>query len=282
MSEAQLAVGPVAEAIDQGRIGSRLYLYANYHCNLACSYCLTESAPDADARIMPSERIEAIARQAPALGFRGLGVTGGEPFLVSDMPELLVRLSDILPVVVLSNGTLFSNARLERLRPLGGRDLRIQISLDSSDPVANDEMRGPENFRKVVEAIPKLVEMGIGVRIASTREFVDEDDMAALCELHRALGVPDEEHLVRGVVRRGRAATNGMGEPAGSDELAPELTLTADGAFWSPFAPTVVGGRLDVDLLVTRAIDPLHVPATALVDLVAGRGFAGPIDDRFT
>jgi MoaA/NifB/PqqE/SkfB family radical SAM enzyme len=282
VSASDLTTTRVAEAIAQGRIGSRLYVYANYHCNLACSYCLTESAPDVPARMLSPDRIEAIAAQAPVLGFRGLGVTGGEPFLVSEMPELLLRLTDILPVVVLSNGTLFSNARLDRLRPLGGRDVRIQISLDSSDPVANDEMRGPENFRKVVEAIPKLLEMGIGVRIASTRGFVDEDDMAALCELHRALGVPDEEHIVRGVVRRGRAATNQMGEPAGSDELAPELTVTADGSFWSPFGPTVTGGRLDVDLLVTRAIDPLEVPATALVDLVAGRGFAGPIDDRFT
>ncbi len=282
MSEAHLASGPVAEAIEQGRIGSRLYFYANYHCNLACSYCLTESAPDVATRLLPPDRIEAIAAQAPALGFRGFGVTGGEPFLVSEMPELLLRLSDIMPVIVLSNGTLFSDARLLRLRPLAGRDLSIQISLDSSDPVVNDDMRGPANFRKVVEAIPKLVDMGIGVRIASTREFVDEDDMAALCELHRTLGVPDEDHLVRGVVRRGRAATNGMGAPAGTDELAPELTVTADGAFWSPFGPTVLGGTLDVDLLVTRAVDPLGVPATALADLVAGRGFAGPIDDRFT
>jgi sulfatase maturation enzyme AslB (radical SAM superfamily) len=23
----------------------RLWLYANYHCNLACRYCLTDSAP---------------------------------------------------------------------------------------------------------------------------------------------------------------------------------------------------------------------------------------------
>ena len=60
--------------------------------------------------------------------------------------------------------------------------------------------------------------------------------------------------VVRGVVRRGRALTEGLGEPARIVELGPELTITDDGAFWSPFAPTVVGGRLDTDLLVTRAI----------------------------
>ena len=65
-------------------------------------------------------------------------------------------------------------------------------------------------------------------------------------------------------------------------ELAPELTITADGAFWSPFAPTVVGGRVDTDLLVTRAVSPLARPAAALVDLVNDTGYEGPVDDRFT
>ena len=46
------ATGPVAEAIEQGVIGSRLWFYANYHCNLACSYCLTESAPDVALRAL--------------------------------------------------------------------------------------------------------------------------------------------------------------------------------------------------------------------------------------
>ncbi len=33
------------EAIAAGTIGSRLWFYTNYHCNLACSYCLTGSSP---------------------------------------------------------------------------------------------------------------------------------------------------------------------------------------------------------------------------------------------
>ena len=50
-----------------------------------------------------------------------------------------------------------------------------------------------------------------------------------------------------------------------------ELTLTADGAFYSPFAPTVVGGRLDTDLLVSRTTAPLKTPAETLVRIVEGR-----------
>ncbi len=144
----------------------------------------------------------------------------------------------------------------------------IQISLDHADPIENDEMRGPENFRKVVEAIPRLVERGIGVRIATTLEdpdAVDPEQQERLCELHRSLGVPDEDHVVRPIINRGRAKSNEIGVLAGFEQLEPELTLTADGAFYSPFAPTVRGGRLDTDLLVSRATAPVSAPAGALL-----------------
>jgi MoaA/NifB/PqqE/SkfB family radical SAM enzyme len=129
-------------------------------------------------------------------------------------------------------------------------------------------MRGPENFRKVLDAVPRLVERGIGVRIATTvadPDAVDPEERERLCELHRALGVPDEDHVVRPIVHRGRAVANELGVLAGFEQLEPELTLTADGAFYSPFGPTVRGGRLDTDLLVSRTTAPLRRPAEALL-----------------
>jgi MoaA/NifB/PqqE/SkfB family radical SAM enzyme len=272
----------IRAAIEEGRLGDRLWFYSNYHCNLACSYCLSGSAADVPRRELDAERVLALAGEARELGFTGIGVTGGEPFLLPGMPQLLLDLSALLPTVVLSNGTLFAGARLEKMRPLAGRDVRVQISLDRSEAIANDEMRGPENHRKVVEAIPQLVGMGVGVRIATTLAYTDEDDLAALCALHRSWGVPDEDHVVRGVIRRGRARTEGLGEEAGIDRLMPELTITADGVFWSPFAPTVTQGRLDTDLMVGRGSRTLREAANALVATIDRSPHTGPVDDRFT
>jgi len=260
----------VADAIGEGRIGGRLWLYANYHCNLRCSYCLTESAPGVDRRLLSPEAMLRRAGEARELGFTALGVTGGEPFLLDWMPELIAELARILPVIVLSNGTLFTGRRLVALEPLGQLPVRIQISLDRPEPEVNDEMRGPENFAKVVAAIPRLVERGIRVRVATTLadpSTYDPAERERLCALHRALGVGDEDHVVRPIVRRGRAQSGDLGVAAGFAELEPELTLTADGAFASPFGPTVHGGRLDTDLLVTRTTAPLSVPAGTLARL---------------
>ena len=264
----------VAAAIDRGEIGGRLWFYANYHCNLRCTYCLTESAPQVTRRELGREQIVERAREAGELGFTALGVTGGEPFVLDYMPELIATLGAELPTIVLSNATVFNDRRLREMEPLADLPVHVQISLDHPDPEDNDEMRGPENFRKVVEAIPRLVERGIGVRIATTLEDPDAADpheMERLCELHRSMGIPDEDHVVRPIINRGRALSNDLGVLAGFEQLEPELTLTADGAFYSPFAPTVRGGELDTDLLVSRTTRPLREPAEMLARIAGSR-----------
>ena len=256
---------PVAVAVAEGRIGGRLWLYANYHCNLTCTYCLTESAPGVARRQLPVERMAEIAAEARSAGFTALGVTGGEPFLVAGMARALAAMAAELPTLVLSNGTLFTPRLLAELAALDRLDCAVQVSLDSADPSVNDEMRGPRNFAKVVEAIPRLRERGIRVRVATTADAIEPDALARLCELHRSLGVGDEDHVVRPIVRRGRAVDHGLGVDAVLADLPAELTITADGAFWSPFGPTVHGGRLDTDLLVTRTTRPLSIPAEAML-----------------
>jgi len=215
-------VTAMAGAIARGEVGGRLWFYANYHCNLRCTYCLTESAPEVTRRELGREQIVERAREGRELGFTALGVTGGEPFVLEYMPELIAALGSELPTIVLSNATVFNDRRLREMEPLADLPVQVQISLDRPDPDDNDAMRGPENFRKVVEAVPKLVERGIGVRI-------------------------------------------------GFEQLEPELTLTADGAFYSPFAPTVRGGELDTDLLVSRTTKPVREPAEMLARIAGSR-----------
>jgi MoaA/NifB/PqqE/SkfB family radical SAM enzyme len=262
----------IADAIERGVLGERVWFYANYHCNLACTYCLTESAPDVARRMLDAEWMIARATEAKELGFRQLGVTGGEPFMVASMPDTIARLSEILPTVVLSNATLFHGPRLERIvEALSGRPVHIQISLDAPDADANDTKRGDDNWRLVADAIPRLVDRGLRVRIATTTEDLNEADHQRLCALHRSWGVPDEDHVVRPIVSRGRAVLEGMGVSAGMHDLSPELCVTADGAFWSAFGPTVRNGRLDTDLLITRQTAPLSVPALAMLRVAEAR-----------
>jgi len=264
-----------ATAVEEGLVGGRLWLYSNYNCNLACTYCLTESAPDAARRTLDRNLISKIAAGAVAEGFTSFGVTGGEPFMRPDIVEILLELESYLPVLVLSNATLFSGRVLEDVRRLAGKRIALQISLDSASPEENDEMRAQDNFEKVVTAIPKLVEMGIHVRIATTGGDRTAEEDAALCALHRSFGITDDDHVVRPIVHRGRAATNEMGVVATAHDLPAELTVTADGAFWTPFGPTVRNGRLDTDMLLARTTFPLEVSIAAMLEIAGAKPAGG-------
>ncbi len=260
----------VTAAIADGRMGDRLWLYATYHCNLTCSYCLTESSPQIrDRRSLDRGAMVDAAHQARELGLTCIGITGGETFMVPWFPEALAEIGDILPTVALTNATLFTERMLDRLTPLAGADVALQVSLDSDQPQRNDAFRGPQNFATVLDAIPNLLGRGIQVRVATTVEDQTDDELARLCVLHRSLGISDEDHVVRSVVRRGRAATRGMGVELGPSDVLPELTVTADGAFVHPFAPTVRAGRTDLDLLVSRQTRPLEQAMSRFLRIAA-------------
>ncbi len=262
---------PIAEAVHNGTLPGRVWLYSNYHCNLACSYCLTESSPRSERRILSAEQMVAVAEQAKELGFTALGVTGGEPFLLPWLPEAVLEMAQHLPLVLLTNGTLFAGERFERAAKLAHPDVALQISLDSHLPDVNDMARGPDNFAKVVEAVPRLIARGIRVRIATTIAGPANDPaLDPLRELVVSLGVAADDHLVRPIVRRGRADEFGLGVRAVARDIPSELTITAEGAFWGSFGPTVRSGRLDTDLLLTRTILPLSIPANALLAAILG------------
>lgn len=273
MSSDGLRTGPVAEAIDAGTMGGRLWFYTNYHCNLECTYCLTASGPAVPRRLFDPGLVVDLVGQAKELGFTSIGVTGGEPFMVSTMPDLLERIADLLPVIVLSNATLFTGPRLDRVAAFAGRPIQIQVSLDAPDSGPNDTKRGEDNWSTVAEAVPALVARGVRVRLATTTEegALSAEDHERLCALHRSWGVPDEDHIVRPIISRGRAVADVLGVHADQSNLPAELCLTVDGAYWSPFGPTVNNGRLDTDLLITRTINPLRVPAGAMARLATGR-----------
>ena len=139
--------------------------------------------------------------------------------------------------------------------------------------IMNDEMRGEENFAKVTDVIPRLVDAGVKVRIATTVEpdRLDRDQHDRLCALHRSWGITDDDHVVRPVIHRGRASEEGMGQSLDYYQFPAELTFSVNGAYWGAFGPGFTNGRADTDLLLTRTIDPVAVPAAALQRMASGR-----------
>lgn len=263
----------IADAVRSGELPGRVWFYSNYHCNLTCTYCLTESSPSSPKRAMPPEQMVRMARAAAELGFTEFGITGGEPFLVPEIVDVAKAMGELGPTILITNGTVFGPRRFAKATELAGTDVALQISLDAPEPDLNDEMRGPENFAKVADVVPRLVDAGVRVRIATTVEpdRLDADQHEQLCRLHRSWGVGDDDHVVRPIITRGRAAEEGIGQTLAYHQYPPELTFSADGAYWSAFGPTFRNGVADTDLLITRTLEPVAKPAEALLALASGR-----------
>ena len=67
-----MSTGPIGIAVAEGTLPGRVWMYANYHCNIECTYCLTESGPKVPRRELGREAMLDVARQArhadPRLG----------------------------------------------------------------------------------------------------------------------------------------------------------------------------------------------------------------------
>src|ERR1051325_9777569 len=134
---------------EQRPLGSRLWLYTNFDCNLRCDYCCVRSSPTAARRELGLERVRRIPREAKELAVKEIFVTGGEPFLLEDIGEILIACSATAPTTVLTNGMLFTGRRTKSLQALPRDRVVLQISLDSATPNLRMGPRGPATPRRV-------------------------------------------------------------------------------------------------------------------------------------
>lgn len=225
----------------------KLWIYTNYDCNLKCSYCVAKSGPNAPRRALGMENVRRLVDEAVELGFEHIFFTGGEPFLLNDIYEVLAYSSARIKTTVLTNAMLLRGLRLEKLCAIANETLIVQVSLDGGRPEDHDAYRGPGTWEKTVEGIKLLQAAGFRVRLGTTETPVNSAHLDKLCEFHRSIGIPDEDHFIRPLAKRGYSRE---GLELGMGNLVPEITVNLDGVFWHPLST-------DADMQVNKKIFPL-------------------------
>lgn len=234
---------------DGGDLLNRLWIYTNYDCNLSCSYCVAESFVGAERNGLALQEVRHLIDEAVTVGMTELFLTGGEPFILHDIFSMLHYGLERMHVTVLSNGILLKGKRLGMLEALVNREsLTVQISLDGSNAATHDFYRGAGSWQKAIDAIVRLKSAGFHVRLGTTETPENRQDLPAMCQLHRQLGIPDEDHIIRPLVRRG-FSTKGMA--ISLPALEPEVTVDRQGVYWHPVAT-------DPDLLISPDLFPLR------------------------
>jgi len=242
-----LRYGEAPENVGEDRpVGSRLWLYTNFDCNLSCDYCCVRSSPKAPRRPLGIERVRQIAIEAAELGVNEIFVTGGEPFMLADIGEIITACAAAAPTTVLTNGMLFARSRLATLRSLSRERVTFQISLDSPTPELHESHRGKGTWARTWKGIELVRAEGFRVRLAATVSTdLEAEEFRSFLDAHQ---VGEENRVIRRIALRGSAI---QGIALAKADLVPEVTITAEGVFWHPV------GAEDDDLLVSREIFPL-------------------------
>ncbi len=126
-----------------------------YRCNLRCRYCQIWKAA---GRELTTRQVKVAIDELSGAGMARLGLTGGEPLLRPDFPEIVSHAKGRgLFCTVFTNGSLVDGA-LPSLRKLDA----VLISLDGPREL-HDAMRGKGAFEKAYHAIQLLSAEGIKV-----------------------------------------------------------------------------------------------------------------------
>jgi MoaA/NifB/PqqE/SkfB family radical SAM enzyme len=221
--------------------------------------------------------VRQLVDEAAALGFDHVFFTGGEPFLLNDIYEMLCYSAMRVKTSVLTNAMLLGQkipgterTRLDRLEDVAhavGDKLIIQVSLDGGRPEHHDAYRGAGTWQKAVDGIKLLQARGFRVRLSSTETPANTGHLDQICEFHRSLGIPDEDHFIRPLARRGYSKE---GLELGMGNLIPEVTVNLDGVFWHPLST-------DADMQVSKKMFPLAESVKRIqsqLDAIAATGEA--------
>jgi MoaA/NifB/PqqE/SkfB family radical SAM enzyme len=225
----------------------KLWIYTNYDCNLRCRYCVARSSPNVPRRAIGLANVQRLIGEAGDLGFVHTFFTGGEPFLLPDIYDMLVFSSSRMLTTVLTNAMLLHGSRLQKLAAIANENLLVQVSLDGGCAEDHDAFRGAGSWARAVDGIRALQAEGFRVRLGTTETPANSARLQQLCEFHRSLGIPDEDHFVRPLARRGNS-TEGL--ELTMNNLVPEVTANLDGVYWHPLST-------DADMLVSRRLFPL-------------------------
>jgi mycofactocin radical SAM maturase len=157
-------------------------------CNLHCDHCLSGSGP---GHQMPdeltTEQAKSFIEELDEMDVFQVNIGGGEPFVRSDMLELLAELtSRDISTCVSTNGTQLDEATLDRVEAMD--PLFLQVSMDGLR-ADNDAIRGDGVYDQVVDSLERLADRDIGTTVNTvvTRQNVaDLPEIYDLAEAHDA------------------------------------------------------------------------------------------------
>ena len=164
-----------------------LRLSVTDRCNLRCAYCMPEEEYGwlKSAESLALEELSTLVDRFVAVGVRKVRITGGEPLVRRDLPELIRQLSDkpLDELAMTSNGLLlrqFAGA----LYDAGLRQLTVSLDTLSRQKFARLTRR--DQLHAVLDGISAAKDCGFTLKLDTVlMRGVNDDELDALLDFAR-------------------------------------------------------------------------------------------------
>ena len=169
-----------------GRSHNSLRVSVTDRCNIRCFYCMPERDPAyvPRAEILSYEEIERFVAIAVRLGVTKLRITGGEPLVRRDLPDLIQRLAalpGIEDLALTTNGVLLED-QAPALYAAGLR--RINIHLDTLDRERFIRITRRDELERVLAGLAACRRLGfhpIKINAVAVKGLVEPDIVPLAC-----------------------------------------------------------------------------------------------------
>ena len=153
-----------------------------YRCNARCSMCNRYKAPSRPEEEISIETI----RKLPKMYFTN--ITGGEPFIRTDLKDIVRELYKKSDRIVISTNGFFTDRIIDLAKEFP--QIGIRISIEGLEKT-NDEIRGlPNGFRRGYSTLKKLRKMGMkDVGFGMTVQDKNAPDLVPLYKISDKLGM---------------------------------------------------------------------------------------------
>ncbi|MDR0268236.1 GTP 3',8-cyclase MoaA [Paenibacillus sp.] len=181
-------------------------------CNFRCRYCMPEEIFNQDYPFLTRDHILSVdetvrlARIFARLGVQKMRITGGEPTLRRELPEIIAGIAGIPGVndiALTTNGSLLTK-QAAKLREAGL--MRVAVSLDALDDETFFRMNGGKaSVRQVLEGIDAAAEAGLKIKVNMVvQKGVNEHALLPMVRYFRERG-----HILRMIEYMDVGNTNG-------------------------------------------------------------------------
>lgn len=162
-------------------------------CNMNCDMCyvrLSREEMESKGRMCSLDEWLMLAKEMKDAGVLFVLLTGGEPLLYPYFKELYLELLNMGMVITInSNGTLMNETWIDFFSQHKPR--RINITLYSKNEGGYEKLcHYPDGFKKAVNAIKKLKEKNVAIKINCSLTKENIDDYDKILDIGKELDVP--------------------------------------------------------------------------------------------